>query len=157
MPRGTHVALSMDIEQVLARQERSVGDMDGLATVSLEARMEEPEQSFDLRIRFAKPAAMRVDLYRLGFSVYSEGFGTAGPWQQHLLQWSPRPTSAQGGAAIRTGVEGFTWGRSLKEMRARGHAVELVPAGGNAREIEVRVRFRTGDERRYFLDPGSFR
>jgi hypothetical protein len=148
---------SLDLEEVLAKQERAMGTLRDVRTISLAVRMQEPGRRFDLRIRFAWPGFMRVDLSRFGLSVYSEGFGTRGPWQQHLLQRSPRGTSAAGGDAIVNGVEGFTWGRSLRQMRERGHAVELVQVAAPGSEVGVRVRFRGGSERRYFLHPRTFR
>jgi hypothetical protein len=154
---ATAPAASMDLEEVLTRQERSMGTPRDVRTLSLAVRMQEPGRRFDLAIRFTRPGAMRVDLYRFGLSVYSEGFGTRGPWQQHLLQGSARATSAAGGEAIVNGVEGFTWGRSLREMRERGHTVELMGVASLQSEVGVRVRFRGGSERRYFLDPRTFR
>jgi hypothetical protein len=144
------------LDAVLACQERSVGDMATLHSLVLDFRMEEPEQSFDLRMRMLRPDRLRVDMLKLGASVYSEGLGERGPWQQNLLQWSPRRTSKAGGEAIVNGVEGSAWGRSLREMRQRGHAVTL---GDTTRpgEIGVRVVFRNGTRRDYFLDAGTCR
>jgi hypothetical protein len=118
--------------------------------------MEEPGRSYALTWRMQRPDRMRVDMRKLGLSVYSEGLGTEGPWQQHLLQRSPRPTSREGGDAITNGVEGSAWGRSLREMRDRGHSVSLLP-GGTTAEIVVRVEFRNGTRRDYFIDPRTFR
>ena len=118
--------------------------------------MEEAEAAYELRLRMQRPDRMRVDLRKLGLSVYSEGLGSRGPWQQRLLQRSPRPTSAAGGEAIVNGAEGSAWGRSLREMRARGHSLTLLPAAGRD-EIGVRVVFRNGTRRDYFVDPRTFR
>jgi hypothetical protein len=109
-----------------------------------------------LTIRLQRPDRMRVDLKKLGVSVYSEGLGPQGPWQQHLLQWSSRPTSQAGGIAIVNGVEGSAWGRSLREMHGRGHAVSLLPQVV-PEEIGVRVVFRNGTRRDYFVDSRSYR
>lgn len=152
----THAHDGAVLDAALTCQERSVGDMTALRSLVLDLRMEEPEQSFDLRMRMLRPDRLRVDMLMLGASVYSEGLGERGPWHQSLLQWSPRRASKAGGEAIVNGVEGSAWGRSLREIRERGHAVTLGDSEMPG-EIGVRVVFRNGTRRDYFLDADTCR
>jgi hypothetical protein len=155
-PAAAHAGRSYSLEEVLTRQEHAIGDLQALRTLILDVRMEEPDAAYDLTWRMLRPDRMRVDLRKLGVPVYSEGLGSRGPWQQHLLQRSARPTSTAGAEAITNGVEGATWGRSLREMRARGHSLTLLSAADRG-EIGVRVVFRNGTRRDYFIDSHTFR
>jgi hypothetical protein len=138
-------------EDPLAKQEAFLGPIDRVSTVTIELSMIEPDRTYDLLIRMRRPDRYRIDLRRWGFSVYTEAVGRRGPWQQSLLQWSPVQPSKEGARALVSGLEWMTWGRSLLELKGRGHEVRVLPGTSDA-EVELDATLANGQSRRYFLD-----
>jgi hypothetical protein len=143
------------LDDVLARQAASMGALEQLRSITLQLRMIEPEATYHLLARMKRPDRYRIDLRRWGVPVYSEGVGRNGAWQQRLLQWSPVAPSRDGARALLDGLEWFTWGRTLRELRGRGHRVEADDLDSNPAELLVTLS--SGETRRYFVDHASGR
>ena len=143
------------LDEVLARQAASMGALERLRSITLTLRMIEPDATYDLLARMKRPDRYRVDLRRWGISVYSEGVGSQGAWQQSLLQWSPAAPSRDGARALLDGLEWFTWGRTLRELRGRGHRIEAARL--DSTEAELVVTLASGESRRYFVEASTGR
>ena len=143
------------LDDVLARQAASMGALEQLRSITLRLRMIEPDATYHLLARMKRPDRYRVDLRRWGIPVYSEGVGSKGAWQQSILQWSPAAPSRDGARALLDGLEWFTWGRTLRELRARGHRVEAARL--DSTEAELVVTLASGEGRRYFVDSATGR
>lgn len=124
---------------------------------SIVIRFELTEPGFTVQGRYVadRDGRMRVDIYEAGTRVYTEAFDGQHGWQRAKGDSPAQPTSAQGTAALRHGIESPFKLYGLHELAGRGH--RLRSAGKEVVDgIEYRlleVSYADGQDAGYYLDP----
>ena len=145
---------------LLACNDRAVGGPALRALPGVEYDLQIAEKGYTVRGHYRAERAnrVRIDIYAGDQRVYSEGWDSAGGgWQQPANAAEPEPSSPEGAASLRHGIErpGHLW--TLADMPRLGNQVALVPRdSGDAPGAKVvKLTLRDGYETWYSVDTTS--
>ena len=144
-----------ELRTLLERNATAMGGRDAHAAVDsirYELTITEPGFTVDAVYIATRDGLMRVDILADGQRIFTEALGPEGGWQ-----WTPEdgvtPTSEDGAAALRRGIEWPGRFRTLADMAEDGGQVELV--GKTEREgqhyWQVRATLPDGATKDYFI------
>jgi hypothetical protein len=148
-----------ELAGLVARNTMARGGADAIESVSAyEADLHIAEPGFEVDGRYVatRDGRMRIDILADGQPVFTEALGRAGGWS-----WTPdrgrQPTSEQGRAALRRGIEYPFKLFGLHEMERRGHRIALEGqeriAGTDYHVLTLTLD--DGFESRYYLNAAS--
>jgi hypothetical protein len=144
---------------LLACHDRAVGGSALRAMPSVQYDLEITEPKFTVRGTYlaTRSGVARIDVFAGAERVFSEGWdGTAG-WQLPRGATESIPTSTDGAAALRHGLEqpGHLW--TLADMPRNGHHLQWAePDSGDAGKARVvKLTLQDGFETWYGVDPNS--
>jgi len=148
-----------DLASLLACHDSAVGGPTLRAVVAVEYELEITEPGFTVqgRYRATRSGEARIDITAGGERVFSEGWDGNAGWQLPQGATDPVPTSEEGAAALRHGLEqpGHLW--TLADMPSNGHTVEWAELDGEDRSGArvLKLTLADGFESWYWLDPAS--
>lgn len=116
------------LEELVECHDQAVGGevLRAADTVEYELQIEEPTFEVTAVYRARRPETMRIDVFSGEKRVFSEGLEQGVGWQLPGGAEKPVPTSEEGTAALRHGLQrpGHLW--TLADMERLGHRLELV-------------------------------
>ncbi|MHA6289345.1 hypothetical protein [Maricaulis sp. CAU 1757] len=143
---------------LLDRYTTAIGGASAIEAVEgirIEVEIAEPDFQLTGQYVAQRNGDMRIDVYDGDQRVFSEGLSDGVGWQM-FLDGSVEPTSPDGTAALRRGLERNLFG--LHEFAVRGHEV----SAGEPQVIDgitypvLDITMDDGFEERLYLDPQSF-
>jgi hypothetical protein len=143
------------LSRLLACHDQAVGGsaLRKLRSVEMTIRVEENGSVLDGTYRATRDGRMRIDVFRAGQRVFSEGLDGQGAWERPggATEPTPRPGAAE--AALRHGVllPGKLW--TLADLPGMGH--EVVREGRDADGELVRVKLADGFVTWFVVDAKS--
>jgi hypothetical protein len=144
--REPQSARNADLQKLLTCNDAAIGGdaLRAATRVDYELDIAEPDSQAMAHYTALHTGEMRIDVYRGDERVYSEFLDSSGAWELPQGASAPRPSSADGAAALRHGLEqpGHLW--TLADMVRNGHTVSLEDgetiAGVDYRVVKVTLR-----------------
>jgi hypothetical protein len=153
-------ARAVDLETLLIKNTAARGGEAALASVKAyesDIHIVEPQFAVDGTYIATRDGRMRVDIRAEGERVFTEALGRERAWS-----WDPengvRGGSADGAAALRHGIELPFKIFGLRDMRERGHRLELAGTetlDGVAYHV-LRATLSDGFEVTYYVNPETW-
>jgi hypothetical protein len=157
--RSDSPAGNTELAALLRCNDRAVGGpaLRSINEVSYDLTISEPTFTVTGHYTAVRGREVRIDIFAGDERVYSEGWdGTAG-WQLPRKASERIPSSPEGAAALRHGLEqpGHLW--TLADMPTNGHRVEVAPRDGRdpAGTAVLKLTLEDGAETWYWLDAAS--
>lgn len=116
------------LSNLLRCHDRAVGGeaLRDAGAVEYALEIEEPGFRVTAVYRARRPDTMRIDIYSDGTRVFSEGLWKGEGWRLAQGADEPAPTSPEGTAALRHGLEGPGRLWTLADVERRGHRLRVV-------------------------------
>ena len=152
---GEAPAKPASLDELLACNDAAVGGeaLRALQRVEYDLHIQEPTFEVEGTYVADRAGTARIDIFADGERVFSEGWDGQAGWQLPQGETTPQPTSEQGSAALRHGLEqpGHLW--TLRDMPRLGHTVrEDSTAGAADGERIVQLTLQDGFETWYGID-----
>lgn len=146
---------SASLDDLIACNDGAVGGdaLRAIQRVEYALRITEPTFQVDATYSADRDGIARIDIFAEGERVFSEGWDGNAGWQLPQGETTPQPTSEEGGAALRHGLEqpGHLW--TLRDMPRHGHTLQEDEAADAADgERAVHLTLRDGFESWYWID-----
>ena len=148
------------VEEIIERNTNAMGGriaIESMQAVEVSLHIRDPNFEVDGVYHAARPGRMRIDIIANGKRVFMERFDGEKGWQ-----WNGKEEKEEGltpTAALRHGVElpGNLFG--LREMRERGHRIELAGRQkiDGVDHYVLHITFADGYETSLFVDPQTWR
>ena len=145
----------ISFDDLIACNDAAVGGdaLRQIQQVEYDLHIKEPAFEVEGTYVANRAGTARIDIFADGERVFSEGWDGETGWQQPQGETTPQPTSAEGGAALRHGLEqpGHLW--TLRDMPRHGHTLrEDTTAVAEDGERIAHLTLADGFETWYGLD-----
>jgi hypothetical protein len=144
------------VDDIIAKNLEAKGGLDKLKAVETlrmtGAMTVGPGMEAPFVMEFKRPSMIRMDITHQGATVTQAFDGKAG-WTQNPLAGNPAP-SAVPPEVLRLMEEQADFDGPLVDYKAKGHRIELEGKGAGA--YKLRITFKNGQVRYYFLDATTF-
>jgi hypothetical protein len=147
------------LDEVIERHTKAVGGraaIEAIQSIEFDLHITDPKFEVDGTYFAARPGKMRIDVNAGGDHVFTEAFDGQKGWEGKGT--SQKPATEKATAALRHGVElpGKLFG--LRELKARGHRIELAEREkiDGISYYVLRLTLNDGYATTLYVDPNSW-